>query len=185
MEWWQVVLSFVAALEWWQVVLGFMAAIIAGAVIGLLLSYLIPPFIIGYPFVSKTVSPSHMTSQFDKIPSTTPVVKKQAEFTIPELRAEFEYNRRIVTEFSGDNLLSLQTDVWDAHQYSAHKLPANLRDELDQGYADIHSLNSLVWLSTELVHRSSSLDELCRKLLTSIAERLDRINQIVELGSVE
>ena len=140
----------------------------------------------------KVISQSRLHSPFEKAPSASPVVKEHAEFTTPELLkehteftapellAEFENNCRIVNEFSGDNLLPLQSDVWDSQRYSLFRLPSNLREQLEQVYDEIHQLNSIVWLSTELSHRTSLSDEIYRQLLTSIAERLNSIKQNME-----
>ena len=97
----------------------------------------------------------------------------------------FKHNRKIAADFSGGNLLPLQTGVWDTKQYTVQKLSVNLRSELVRVYTDIRLLNSLVWLSTEFSRRSASLDGKYRELLTNIGERLDRINQIIELELTE
>ncbi|MFC2016272.1 hypothetical protein ACFLUF_01010 [Chloroflexota bacterium] len=102
------------------------------------------------------------------------------KFPIPELLVEIEHNLKIVTEFSGDALLPLQSDVWDARRDSPLKLPVNLREQLEQAYFDIHSLSGLTWLSTELSYRTPLIDELYRKKLTSITEKLQWIKQNIK-----
>jgi hypothetical protein len=176
-------------MEWWQIVMISIALIFIAVLIGTFIAYLILRFVhkrqvsfLNFIYRLFGRKPRVFTSddlaqQYIDKPSESPEVPEPAIFPLPELLAEFEHNHRIIAEFSGDNLLPLQTDVWDAHRYAALKLPANLRDQLEQLYTDIHSLNNIAWLSTELRYRSSFSDELYRKLLTSIAERLDKTKQ--------
>jgi len=113
-------------------------------------------------------------------PGTHQEVPKPVENPIPGLLTEFQHNYRIATGFSGENLLPLQTTIWDAHRYSAQKLPVNLREQLEQVYTDIHSLNTVVWFITELGHKSSFLEEEYRKLLASISKQLQKIKTDIE-----
>jgi len=112
---------------------------------------------------------------FDKKRETTAVVEEQPKFTIPELLAEVENNHRIATESWAGKLLPFYTSVWDRSVEAVHTLPANLQGELRQAYVDMGLANSIVWLSTELGHRSHNLDESYIKLCTSIAARLDGV----------
>ena len=107
-------------------------------------------------------------------------VEEHLKSTADGLLAEVKNNRRIATEPLTDKLLPFQTDVWGTHQYEVDKLPANLRNELEQVYTDIRLANSIVWMSTEFNRRSQSLDEHYRQLCTSIAERLNRVNTVIE-----
>ena len=115
--------------------------------------------------------------------STPPKVRELTEFPMHELFAEFEHNRKIAAEFSGDNMLTLQTDVWDARRYSSHDLPANLLGEMQQVYADIELLNRLVWLATELGCQSSSLDDY-KNLLVRIVEKINKIEEVVSSSGI-
>ena len=108
------------------------------------------------------------------------VVEEQLKFTTDGLLAEVKNNHRIATEPLTDKLLPFQTDVWGTHQYEVNKLPANLRDELEQVYTDIRLANSIVWMSTEFNRRSQSLDEHYQQLCTSIAERLNKVKTAIE-----
>ena len=184
-------------MELWQVVLAFVAIIPVGLIAGTFVSYLVLRFFLKdrLPFLSvlyllfnkkrQAASANDLTPQFDKKPSPRLLVKEQAEFVVPDLLAEFKHNRKIAVDFSGGNLLPLQTGVWDTKQYTVQKLSVNLRSELVRVYTDIRLLNSLVWLSTEFSRRSASLYGKYRELLTNIGERLDRINQIIELELTE
>jgi len=176
-------------MEWWQVALIVVAAIFIGILIGISCYYLFIRFVkkdrvkfldLFYLLFSKkpkVFTSNDLARQSISTPSASPEVHEPTEFPIPELLVEFEHNQKIVTEFSGDNLLPLQTDAWDAHKYLAHKLPVNLREQLEEVYSDVNSLNNMVSFSTNLDYRSSFLDERYKKLLTSIAERLQIIKQ--------
>ena len=115
----------------------------------------------------------------DQVAEDQPV-KERAELTVSELITEVRHNHKIAAQALGDNLLPFETRVWDAHQYEVYKLPTNLRYDLDQVYRDIRLANSLVWLSTELGRRTPDLTENYVNLCTRIAERLEKVNQIVE-----
>jgi hypothetical protein len=201
MEWWQPVLSYLTALELWQLILVIIAIVLVALLIGTFIVYLITrlkhkhkvtffglffwlfgkkPKAFIYSRKPRVVTSSDYVRQVTNVNSAPPEVQEPAKFPIPELLSELKHNRRIATEFSGNSLLALQTDVWDAHQYSIRELPSNLRDKLEQVYANIRSLNNIVWLSTELGHRTAYLDDLYRKLLASITEELQNINQNVE-----
>lgn len=181
-------------MEWWQILLASMVAILIAPLIGIFVAHLIIRFVYKErsPFFKyfyllfsrnpRVFTPRDSVRQSTDKPSAPPKVHELAESPIPGLLAElpgllaeFELNCKIVAEFSGDNLLPLQTDVWDAHRYSAYQVPTTLRVQLEQVYDDIHLLNNIAWLSIELGHRSSSLDGQYRKQLTSIYERLLKI----------
>ena len=65
----------------------------------------------------------------------------------------------------------------DGQQHEVNKLPANLRDELQQVYNDIDSVNTLVWLSTKLRRRGPDLNKTYMMLCNVITERLGRIKE--------
>jgi hypothetical protein len=92
---------------------------------------------------------------------------------VPELLTEFEHNYKIAREFSGGNLISLQTDIWDTSQHAIKTLPGKLQNELDNIYGIIKMLNNLVWFSTEFQRHSSALNEQYVNLLTAIADKLN------------
>ena len=192
MEWWQEVERLLDALGWWQMALVLVASILIGILISLSVCYLIARFVYKdrvtffnffYMLFSKkpkVFASSDLARQFINTPSASPEVHEPAKFPLPELLVEIEHNLKIVTEFSGGSLLPLQSNVWDAGRDSAHKLPVNLREQLEHLYSDIHLLNQIVRVSTELGYPSSFLDERYAKRVTTIAERLQRIKQNVE-----
>jgi hypothetical protein len=104
-----------------------------------------------------------------------PAVENHGEESALRLLAELERNYKTAKEFSGDNLVPLQTDVWDASQYTLRRLHVNLRNDLDRIYADIRLLNHLVWFSSEFHLHSPNLYRQYVNLLVSIAKRLDEI----------
>jgi hypothetical protein len=146
----------------------------------------------------KATSSSYLASPSDKKqevlpaveeqPILPPVVKEPARVltaiedregdSILSLFAELERNRKTAREFSGDNLVPLQADVWDASQHSIRRLHANLRSDLDRIYADIRLLNYLVWFSSEFHSHNPNLHKQYVDLLMSIAERLDEIIRV-------
>ena len=163
-------------MDWWRIVLILLAAVITGGIVGALLSYLILRFV----KKRETTFLSDLIARFPKKPEAAPAVKVEAKFTAPDLLAEVKDNYKIAAEPIDDNLLTFQTDVWDAHHYQVDKLPGDLRDDLEQVYTDIRLANSLAWLSTEFSRRTPSLDENYTKLRTSISEKLDKIKVRLE-----
>ncbi len=183
MEFWQEVLRLIAAWGWWRIALGLVGITAVGISLGISFGYLTLRFVNSVKNISKKpkiVTPSSLARQSVNTTSASPEVHEPEKFPISELIVEFEHNRRIITEFSGDNLLPLQSDVWDAHEHLAHKLSANLREQLVLLYADIHVLNAMVSFLAGLDHRSSSWNEIYRKRLTSISERLQEIRQKIQ-----
>lgn len=152
-------------MDWWQILLIILVSIVIGLLVGGLLSYLILRL---------------QKKPFFKERETTAVVEEQLESTAPDLLAEVENNCRIATEPWMDELLHFQTHVWDTNQDEVHRLTANLREDLTQAYLDMRQANDIVWLSTELGHRSHTLDEHYMKVRTRIAARLERIMPLLK-----
>jgi len=107
-----------------------------------------------------------------------PAVEDRREESILRLFTELERNYKTAREFSGDNLVPLQTDVWDASQHTLHRLHTNLRNDLERIYADIGLLNQLAWFSSEFHSHSPGLHEQYVNLLMTIAERLEEIIKV-------
>ena len=180
------------ALAWWQISLILVATVLIGIVISICICYLIVRFVFKkrlsffkffYIFFSKkpeVYASVSLARQYTSTASAPPEVHEPANFPISELFLEIEHNLRIIAESSGDNQLPLQSDVWDALRNSAQDLPVNLREQLEHLYSEIHLLNQIVRVSTELGFRSSFLDERYGKRATSITEKLQKIKQSVE-----
>ena len=147
-------------MDWWQVALIVLASVVVGFLVGGSLSYLIAR-LRKRPFIKKR--------------ETIAVAEGQSESTATDLLTELEDNHRIATESQADEMLSFKTRVWDTNQDDVHRLTVNLREELAQAYLDMHQANDIVWLSTELGHRSQTLDEHYMNLCPRIAVRLERV----------
>ncbi|HEY78715.1 MAG TPA: hypothetical protein G4O09_06345 [Dehalococcoidia bacterium] len=158
-------------MEWWQVLLILIAAVLIGGVIGILISYLILRFV----RKRETTFLSDLVARFPKKVEPAPMAKAETTFSAPDLLAEVKHNQTIAAEPIDEKLSTFQTEVWDAHNYQLDKLPAELRDDLEQVYTDIRLANSLAWLSTEFSRRTPSLEENYTKLRRSINEKLDKI----------
>ena len=152
-------------MDWWQVVLIVLASVAVGLLIGGLLSYLIARL--------------RKKSFFAKR-ETIQVAEEQPESTAPDLLTELETNHRIATESRIDEIRPFETRVWETSQNAVHKLTVNLREELAQAYLDMHQANDIVWLSTELGHKSQTLDEHYKNLCPRIAVRLEKLMPLLK-----
>jgi hypothetical protein len=110
--------------------------------------------------------------------SVIPAVEDRRGESILRLFTELERNYKTAREFSGDNLVPLQTEVWDASQHTLHRLNTNLKNDIERIYADIGLLNHLVWFSSEFHSHSPSLREQYVNILMRIAERLEEIIKV-------
>jgi len=193
MEWWQEIENLLVALGWWQLSLILIASILLGILLGLSIIFLVTRFILKQkvPFSRlfytlfhkkhKTLSPSGLTSQFTNTPSASPGVHETSKFPISKLLAEIEHNLKICAESSGsEDIFLLQSDAWDASRDEASQLPNDLRVQLEKVYFDIRLLNHIASSSTKLDYRNSVLNELYRKRIPTIAEKLQRIKQDIE-----
>jgi hypothetical protein len=92
---------------------------------------------------------------------------------------ELEINLRIATAPWKDTPVPFQTTNWDAkHGKVEPGLVTHLQD-LIQLYVDISLANNVVWLATEIGHRSKELDESYIKLCRGIAERIKGIVPVI------
>lgn len=167
-------------MEWWQAVMIFLVILVLGTSLGILLDYLRLRFILKHD--ASLLNTFTLLFAPTKL-RTHPVVEEHQNLTASDLLAEIEHNHNIASHPLGEKLLPLETRVWETQQHEVDKLPANLRDELQQVYIDIRLVNNLVWLSTALERRSSDLDQTYTKLCNAIAERLDRVKVYVVNGS--
>jgi hypothetical protein len=143
----------------------------------------------------KTISSSRLASPSDEKHKVLPAIQEQSipppvvkeppriletvevggGESLLRLLAELKSNYKRAKEFSGDSLVPLLTDVWDASQHTLRNLHDNLRNDLERIYDDIGLLNHLVWFSSEFHSHSPSLHEQYVKVLMSIGDRLDKI----------
>ena len=104
-----------------------------------------------------------------------PTVEKPKESPKSDFIKELETNLAIATAPWADKLLPFQTSCWDAKHGESEPLLAAHHQDLIQLYVDIGLANNIVWLATEIGHRSKELDESYIKLCAGIAERLKRV----------
>ena len=196
-------------MEWWQVLLMFVASLAVGVLIGALIYYLLKQLakrremasmtreqevdesviepVIEQPVIEEPVTQEPIIEEpvtqepvIEEPVAQEPVTKKQVQVALPELLEEIINNRRIATTPWAGKLLPFQTGTWETLQGNVNKVPANIHDDLAQIYIDIRLANSIVRLATDFNRRSGSLDESYKKLCTGIAEKLNRIKPQIE-----
>lgn len=146
--------------SWRQIVL----LIISSIALGILLAFFFVN--LSVRFVRKRVSTSD--------------VEEQREFITADLIVEVNKNYKIATEHGINELLPFQTQRWDTNLYKVNELPVDLRQGLEQAYADMQLANLIVWWSIEFGRRTPDLNEKYMKLCNSIIERLDRLKPLIE-----
>jgi hypothetical protein len=108
----------------------------------------------------------------DKILTIRESFKKSRQSSFIE---ELETNLTIATAPWKDRPMPFQTSCWDAKLEKVEPgLVSHLQD-LIQLYVDISLANNVVWLATEIGHRSKELDESYMKLCSGIARRIKGI----------
>jgi hypothetical protein len=104
-----------------------------------------------------------------------PIVGEQKQSPKSDFLKELETNLATATTPWADKLLPFETSLWDSTHGEGEPLLVIHHQELIQVYVDIGLANNIVWLSTEIGHRSKELDESYIKLCAGIAERLKRV----------
>ena len=127
--------------------------------------------------IKKYTEPDVYMEQPIKNGEMTPAGKNQAETLQSDFINELEINLSIATTPWADKLISFQTRSWDANRGAAEPTALSHLQELIQLYVDIDLANNIVWLATEMNHRSKGLDESYIKLCAGIAERIQKIMQ--------
>lgn len=92
---------------------------------------------------------------------------------------ELARNRQIINEFAGDQLLPLETTIWDANQTLVNTMTPVLKKHLNGLYNDIALLNNLVWLSTEFNRISPNMLTQYTRLIEIIAANLEKMLKVV------
>ena len=100
----------------------------------------------------------------------TPLVEKQSDI-ITELQA----NLIIASTPWADKLISFQTKCWNTSRGEFDPLLTTHHRELIQLYVDMGLANNIVWLATEIGHRSKELDDSYIKLCSGIADNIKKI----------
>ena len=93
----------------------------------------------------------------------------------PAFIRELETNLTIATAPWKDRPVPFQTACWEAKIEKVEPGMVSHLQDLIQLYADINLANNVVWLATEIGHRSKELDESYLKLSSGIAERIKGI----------
>ncbi len=125
----------------------------------------------------QKISPKPSAPQEPEIikQKSTPAVEKQRESLKSDFIKELETNLAIATTPWADKLIPFQTSCWDAKHGESEPLLTVHHQDLIQLYVDIGLANNIVWLATEIDHRSKELDESYIKLCAGIAENLKRV----------
>ena len=88
----------------------------------------------------------------------------------PAFISELETNLTIATAPWKDRPVPFQTTCWEAKIEKVEPSMVSHLQDLIQLYADISLANNVVWLATEIGHRSKELDESYLKLCSGIAQ---------------
>jgi len=110
-------------------------------------------------------------------PEIIPIRESKKETKRSALIIELETNLAIATTPWADELTLFQTEYWDKKQGKIEPVIESHLQELIQLYVDIDLANNVVWLATEMNHRSKELDESYIKLCAGISERIQKIMQ--------
>ena len=102
-------------------------------------------------------------------------IERQKESPNSGLIKELETNLAIATIPWANKLIPFQTKYWYAKQGESELLLTSHYKELMPLYVDMGLANNIVWLATEIGHRSKGLDESYIKLCSGIADGLKRI----------
>ena len=109
------------------------------------------------------------------IPKIEPVAAKPENTLKSELVMEIEANLAVARKPWEDKLYSFQTECWDSKHGESDLFLNNHYQDLIQLYVDISLANNIVWLATEINHRSKELDESYIKLCSSIATNIKKV----------
>ena len=100
---------------------------------------------------------------------------RQNELSKSDIMKELETNLVIATTPWCNKVLPFQTSSWDSGHGEGEVLLASHIHKIIQLYIDIGLANNIVWMATEIGHRSEELDESYIRLCTNIAERAKKI----------
>jgi hypothetical protein len=133
------------------------------------------PVIIKHEKDQKSTEPPQVQESADIEPKITPFPEKQAGVLKTDLIIEIEGNLAIAGRPISDKMVPFQTKCWDSkHGESDLFLNAHYQ-ELIQLYVDIGLANNIVWLATEINHRSKELDESYIRLCSGIVENIKKV----------
>ncbi len=122
---------------------------------------------------------SHRLVEAEEEESTDFSQQNQVNNPLAPFLDELERNRSIISEFTGDKLLLLETSCWEANKQLVNNMAPDLKNHLIGLYDDIALVNNLVWLSTEFNRLSPNMRDLYTRLIGNIAADLEKILQVV------
>ena len=105
----------------------------------------------------------------------TPAPEKPESSLKSDLVMEMEYNLAIASQPTMDKLVPFQTKCWDSKHGESDLFMNTHYQEMIQLYVDIGLTNNIVWLATEIHHRSKELDESYIKLRSGIADNIKKL----------
>jgi len=105
----------------------------------------------------------------------TQAVEKQGLSADSDIVTELQTNLNIASTPWADKLISFQTKCWNNNHGEFNPLLTTHHQELIQLYVDIGLANNIVWLATEIGHRSKELDDSYIKLCSGIADNIQKI----------
>ena len=108
--------------------------------------------------------------------SVTDVLKREEPLK-SQLIIEMETNLAIASKPWTGKLNPFETKCWDSHHGQVDLLFNTHHQELMQLYIDIGLANNIVWLATEINHRTKELDESYTRLCAGIADNIKKILQ--------
>ena len=121
---------------------------------------------------STELKPQESTNVEQKI---TPTVEKPESILKTELIIEMEANLVIASQPWTDKLNAFQTKCWDSKHGESDLFLNTHYQEMIQLYVDIGLANNIVWLATEIGHRTKELDESYIKLCSGITDIIKKI----------
>ena len=104
-----------------------------------------------------------------------PPVEKQEISAKSDFITELQTNLTIANTPWADKLISFQTKCWTTNHGESNPLLTSHHQELIQLYVYIGLANNIVWLATEIGHRSQELDDSYIKLCQGIADNIKKI----------
>ena len=108
-------------------------------------------------------------------PKITQAVEKQVVSADSDIVMELQTNLTVASTPWADKLISFQTKCWNNNHGEFNPLLTTHHQELIQLYVDIGLANNIVWLATEIGHRSKELDDSYIKLCSGIADNIQKI----------
>lgn len=131
----------------------------------------------------KATDPNIPIKSMSQNQENTPIPEKLEETSTSDFIKELKTNLVIATTPWADKLLSFQTGCWNTTHGEGEPLLIAHHQDLIQLYVDIGLANNIVWLATEMGHRSKELDDSYIKLCANIAEKIKMLMSLADKSS--